>query len=157
LTTSNLGLFYQELKLRQDKGLISKGCLLLSIEDPESPIGSGGATLNALNIVAEALSARNNYKMTQIEVIKGNYILIMHMGRKYPFDVIGKAFASLPFQDDDYNLQTNFDLMYKIMQSQIAGLDKATPHSEPGVYVCSTDMIFMIPETGLFVCLALKG
>ncbi len=122
----------------------------MSIEDPESPIGSGGATLNALNIVAEALSARINHKMTQIEVIKNNYILIMHMGRKYPFDVIGKAFATLPFQDDDYNLQTNFDILYKILNSQIAGLDKSVPHSEPGVYVCSTDMIFKIPKSGLF-------
>lgn len=53
----------QELRLRQEKGFISKDTLLLSIEDPESPIGSGGATLNAIHIVAEALSARNKFKV----------------------------------------------------------------------------------------------
>ena len=69
-------------------------------------------------------------------------------GRSYPFDVIGKAFASLPFQDDNYNLQTNFDLLYKMLTFQIAGLDKDVPHSDPGVYVCSTDIIFTMPKYG---------
>ena len=49
------------MELRQEKGLIDKECLVLSIEDPELPVGSGGATLNALHIVAEALSARYNH------------------------------------------------------------------------------------------------
>ena len=61
----NSSLAYQkELKLRQEKGLISKECLLLSIEDPESAIGSGGATLNALQIVVETLSAKNKYRVS---------------------------------------------------------------------------------------------
>jgi fucokinase len=56
-------LFFKELELRQKKGLIDKQCLVLAIEDPEQSIGSGGATLNALQIVVESLSARNNYKV----------------------------------------------------------------------------------------------
>ena len=51
------------MKLRQKKGLINKECLLLSIEDPGAPIGSGGATLNALQIVAETLSAKKKCKV----------------------------------------------------------------------------------------------
>ena len=57
----------------------------------------------------------------------------MNMGRSYPFDIIGKAFATLPFQDaNTFNMLTNFDLIYKIMTNQIAGLDNQTPSSDPG-------------------------
>lgn len=52
-----------ELKLRQDKGLIDNDSLIICVEDPEKPIGSGGATLNALLVVAEALSARKKYRV----------------------------------------------------------------------------------------------
>jgi hypothetical protein len=73
--------------------------------------------------------------MTQIEVIKNSYILIMHMGRSYPFDLIGKAFATLPFQDEDnYNLLTNFDLIYQTMTNQITGLNSHKAHSDPGKF-----------------------
>jgi hypothetical protein len=95
----------EELELRQKKSLISKESLVICIEDPEKPIGSGGATLNALLVVIEALSAQHQYKVlihksaknktcffydsfihqwTQVEVLKEKYILIMHMGRQYP-------------------------------------------------------------------------
>lgn len=53
----------KELKLRQEKNLIDHESLLFCIEDPEKPVGSGGATLNALLIVAEALSARKKYRV----------------------------------------------------------------------------------------------
>jgi len=36
---------------------------VISIEDPEEPIGSGGATLNALYTIAEALSAKKSYRV----------------------------------------------------------------------------------------------
>ena len=89
--------------------------------------------------------------MTQIEVIKDSYILVCHMGRSYPFDLIGKAFATLPFQDEQsFNMLTNFDLIYQTMSKQITGLDSDKPHSDPGVYVCSTDMLFLLPQNGLF-------
>lgn len=54
---------FQELKLRQDKGIIDSESLIICIEDPEKPIGSGGATLNALLILAENLSARKKYRV----------------------------------------------------------------------------------------------
>lgn len=50
------------MKLKQDKGIIDNESLIICIEDPEKPIGSGGATLNALLSVAEALSARKKIK-----------------------------------------------------------------------------------------------
>ena len=88
-----------------------------------------------------------------MELLANKYILIMQMGPNYPFDMIGKAFATLPLQDENYNLLTNFDLYYKMMTHQIAGLDDdlmrgLPPHSDPGVYVCSTDVLVMIPKNG---------
>ena len=54
-------LFYTELDLYQSKGKIPKDVVLLAIGDPKAEIGSGGATLNALLIVTEHLSARAGY------------------------------------------------------------------------------------------------
>lgn len=55
------------------------------------------------------------------------------MGRSYPFDISGKAFATLPFQDEQTcNMLTNFDLIYNTMTNQVTGLNKDKPHSDPG-------------------------
>ena len=71
--------------------------------------------------------------MTQIEVLRDCYILICHMGRSYPFDIIGKAFATLPYQDEvTCNMLTNFDLIYNTMTNKVTGLNKDKPHSDPG-------------------------
>ena len=56
-----LCLFYIELDLYQSKGKISKDVVLLAIDDPRAGIGSGSATLNALLVVTEHLSARAGY------------------------------------------------------------------------------------------------
>lgn len=56
----------KELELRQRKGLIHKDTLILAVEDPKSRVGSGGATLNALLIVAEFLGARRGYTVGYI-------------------------------------------------------------------------------------------
>lgn len=50
-----------ELEIRQRKGSIAAGVVLLTVEDPEAHVGSGGATLNALLVAAEHLSARAGY------------------------------------------------------------------------------------------------
>jgi fucokinase len=59
-------LWILELKLRQEKALLDKESLIICIEDPEKPIGSGGATLNALLVVAESLSAQKGLKVSFI-------------------------------------------------------------------------------------------
>ena len=53
----------KELKLRQEKGQIDKECMILCVEDPEKPVGSGGATLNSLLIIAETLSAKKKFRV----------------------------------------------------------------------------------------------
>ena len=68
----------------------------------------------------------------------------MHMGRYYPFDLVGKAFSTLPFQEKQTNrLLTNFDLSYETMTRNVIGFG-GEQQSPPGVYVCSTDIIFLM-------------
>ena len=55
-----------ELEMRQKKGLISKDTLILAVEDPKANVGSGGATLNALLIVAEHLGGRQGYTVSSL-------------------------------------------------------------------------------------------
>jgi len=50
-----------EMEIRQDKGEIGEDVILLTVEDPKSEVGSGGATLNALLVVAEYISAKQQY------------------------------------------------------------------------------------------------
>lgn len=52
-----------ELELHQSKGLISKDTLVLALEDPRGGVGSGGATLNALLVVTEHLSAKAGFQV----------------------------------------------------------------------------------------------
>uniref|UniRef100_A0A3B4APC6 L-fucose kinase n=1 Tax=Periophthalmus magnuspinnatus TaxID=409849 RepID=A0A3B4APC6_9GOBI len=50
--------FQRELELRQERGSLSPGALVLTVRDRQEPLGSGGATLNALLVAAEHLSNR---------------------------------------------------------------------------------------------------
>ena len=91
------------------------------------------------------------HKLTVVDVLKDTYLLIMHMGRQYPFDLISKGFCTLPIQDSDTNnLLTNFDLLYNTMTFQIANFENDKFASDPGIYVCSTDMIFIMPSKGKY-------
>ena len=53
-----------ELDLRQTRGSVGPGTLLLTASDPEERLGSGGATLNALLVAAEHLSARAGHTVS---------------------------------------------------------------------------------------------
>ena len=48
----------EELKRRQDDGSIDEKTAVLAVEDPREGIGSGGASINALLVLAEHLSAK---------------------------------------------------------------------------------------------------
>eukprot|EP00058_Branchiostoma_floridae_P019145 XP_002604634.1 hypothetical protein BRAFLDRAFT_92868 [Branchiostoma floridae] len=71
--------YQDELTLRQRKGLIPADTLLLTVEDPKAHVGSGGATLNALLIVAEHLSARSHFTVVNSDVLSDADVLIMHI------------------------------------------------------------------------------
>ncbi len=58
--------FISELEYRQKKHQLDKDTLLLTVEDPQAKVGSGGATLNALLVVAEYLSQRKGHTVCRL-------------------------------------------------------------------------------------------
>lgn len=56
-----------ELEVRQRREQIPAGTMLLAVEDPQTRVGSGGATLNALLVAAEHLSARAGFTVSASE------------------------------------------------------------------------------------------
>lgn len=52
------------LRQRQRYGLIDKSTVLLTVNDPQEKLGSGGATLNALLVATEILSAKADYSVS---------------------------------------------------------------------------------------------
>ena len=124
----------KRIQILQKQGLFSKDLIISCINDPDRAIGSGGATINALLTAVELLSAKRK-SVANVEVLKDSYILIFHMGRLYPFDIAGKAFSMLPIRNSTTDLlMTNFEILYDLMTNKIAS------NSDPGVYICSTDM-----------------
>uniref|UniRef100_A0A287BG24 L-fucose kinase n=1 Tax=Sus scrofa TaxID=9823 RepID=A0A287BG24_PIG len=71
--------FQKELEIRQKREQIPASTLLLAVEDPEVHVGSGGATLNALLVAAEHLSARAGFTVVTSDVLHSAWILILHM------------------------------------------------------------------------------
>lgn len=54
-----------ELESRQQRGSFPQDTLLLTVQDRQEPLGSGGATLNALLVAAEHLSNRAGHTVSQ--------------------------------------------------------------------------------------------
>ncbi|NXS93723.1 FUK kinase, partial [Jacana jacana] len=121
--------------------------LLLAVEDPWARLGSGGATLNALLVAAEHLSARAGYTVVSSDVLREARILILHMGRDFSFDDCGRAFTCLPVEEPGAlaeALVCNLDSLLGTMTHRLC------VGSPPGVWVCSTDMLLTMPSaTGI--------
>ncbi|NXP04191.1 FUK kinase, partial [Thinocorus orbignyianus] len=117
--------------------------LLLAVEDPWAPLGSGGATLNALLVAAEHLSARAGCTVVSSDVLREARILILHMGRDFSFDDCGRAFTCLPVEEPGAlaeALVCNLDSLLGTMTHRLC------VGSPPGVWVCSTDMLLTMPS-----------
>ena len=56
------------LRQRQRYGLIDPSTTILTVDDPQEKLGSGGATLNALLVVTEHLSAKAGYSVSSARV-----------------------------------------------------------------------------------------
>ncbi|XP_007938609.1 L-fucose kinase [Orycteropus afer afer] len=135
--------FQRELEVRQKRERIPAGTLLLAVEDPEMCVGSGGATLNALLVAAEHLSARAGFTVVTSDVLQAARILILHMGRDFPLDDCGRAFTCLPVENPQAPVEAvvcNLDCLLDIMTHRLG------PGSPPGVWVCSTDMLLSVPQ-----------
>ncbi|XP_029910027.1 L-fucose kinase [Myripristis murdjan] len=135
--------FQRELELRQQRGSLSRGALVLTVRDRQEPLGSGGATLNALLVAAEHLSNRAGHTVVTADVLDDAHILILHTGRDFPWSPCSRAFCWLAQEKPDQKVQAPvccLDLLLDCLNNQIC------PGSPPGVWVCSTDMILTVPS-----------
>ncbi|XP_032926040.1 L-fucose kinase isoform X1 [Catharus ustulatus] len=136
----------RELEVRRLRGGLGPRppALLLAVEDPWAHLGSGGATLNALLVAAEHLSARAGYTVVTADVLRDARILILHMGRDFSFDDCGRAFTCLPAEEPGAAAEAlvcNLDSLLGTMTHRLC------VGSPPGVWVCSTDMLLTVPST----------
>ncbi|KAK2834608.1 hypothetical protein Q7C36_015309 [Tachysurus vachellii] len=133
--------FQRELEIRQKRGILPQGALLLTVPDPQDNVGSGGATLNALLVAAEHLSARAGYTVVTADVLYDARILILHTGRDFPWDGCGRAFCWMPVSASEQSVEGPvccIDLLLNCLSAKVCA------GSPPGVWVCSTDMILSI-------------
>lgn len=135
--------FQRELELRQQRGSLSPEALVLTVRDRQEPLGSGGATLNALLVAAEHLSNRAGHTVVTADVLDNAHILILHTGRDFPWSSCCRAFCWIPHEKVDLGVQAPvccLDLLLDCLTNQIC------PESPPGVWVCSTDMMLSLPQ-----------
>ncbi|XP_037265116.1 L-fucose kinase isoform X1 [Falco rusticolus] len=138
--------FQRELEARRRRGGLGPRPppLLLAVEDPWARLGSGGATLNALLVAAEHLSARAGCTVVTADVLRDARILILHTGRDFSFDDCGRAFTCLPVEEPDAPAEAlvcNLDSLLGTMTHRLC------VGSPPGVWVCSTDMLLTMPSS----------
>ncbi|NWI64307.1 FUK kinase, partial [Todus mexicanus] len=101
------------------------------------------ATLNALLVAAEHLSARAGCTVVSSDVLREARILILHMGRDFSFDDCGRAFTCLPVEEPNASAEAlvcNLDSLLETMTHRLC------VGSPPGVWVCSTDMLLTVPS-----------
>ncbi|XP_068267235.1 L-fucose kinase isoform X3 [Nyctibius grandis] len=137
--------FQRELEARRLRGGLGPRPppLLLAVEDPWASLGSGGATLNALLVAAEHLSARAGCTVVTADVLREARILILHTGRDFSFDDCGRAFTCLPVEEPGAPAEAlvcNLDSLLGTMTQRLC------VGSPPGVWVCSTDMLLTVPS-----------
>ncbi|XP_007235113.3 L-fucose kinase [Astyanax mexicanus] len=134
--------FQRELEMRQQRGVFPPEALLLTVPDPQERIGSGGATLNALLVAAEHLSARAGNTVVTADVLDDAHILILHTGRDFPWDGCNRAFCWMPKQATEQCVEGPLcclDMLLDCLSTKVC------VGSPPGVWVCSTDMILSLP------------
>ncbi|NXS61648.1 FUK kinase, partial [Brachypteracias leptosomus] len=117
--------------------------LLLAVEDPWEQLGSGGATLNALLVAAEHLSARAGCTVVSSDVLREARILILHTGRDFSFDDGGRAFTCLPVEEPGAPAEALVCNLDSLLETMTYRLCVGSP---PGVWVCSTDMLLTVPS-----------
>ncbi|KAM3829017.1 L-fucose kinase isoform 2-T2 [Vipera latastei] len=134
--------FQRELEIRRDRGSLGRETILLTVEDPKAQVGSGGATLNALLVAAEHLSAQAGYTVVTADVLQEARILVLHMGRDFLFDDCSRAFLCLPLED----LAAPTEALTCHLDRLLATLtERVCKGSPPGVWVSSTDMFLTVP------------
>uniref|UniRef100_A0AAR2J8J5 L-fucose kinase n=1 Tax=Pygocentrus nattereri TaxID=42514 RepID=A0AAR2J8J5_PYGNA len=135
--------FKLHLEIRQQRGSLSPRALLLTVSDPQERLGSGGATLNALLVAAEHLSARAGYTVSDSkqkpQLLHSFYI---QRGRDFPWDGCSRAFCWMPIAATEQSVEGPvccLDMLLDCLSTKVC------VGSPPGVWVCSTDMILILP------------
>eukprot|EP00043_Microstomoeca_roanoka_P014311 m.141571 g.141571 ORF g.141571 m.141571 type:complete len:1080 (+) comp15983_c0_seq1:70-3309(+) len=136
------GAFLAELEKRREAGVIRKSTVLVAADDPKFKIGSGGATINALLMVTEMLSAQSGFTVVNADTIADAKILVLHLGGPFLCDPCGKAFTAFAAKTDGscHLLACNVDqLLHSMSRLQQGG--------PAGVWICSTEMLLSLPPT----------
>eukprot|EP00039_Didymoeca_costata_P007148 m.96786 g.96786 ORF g.96786 m.96786 type:complete len:1097 (-) comp13559_c0_seq1:132-3422(-) len=140
-----------ELQKRQAAGFISEKATIIAVEDPAAGVhgvGSGGATLNAMLVVTEHLSALKGQTVADFDNLLDARILVLHMGGSFTCDPLGKAFTTFaacrksPNQNEE--LLCNVDCLLETMERLRQG-------APPGVWICSTEMLLSLSSEPLNV------
>ncbi|UJR34036.1 hypothetical protein I4U23_021449 [Adineta vaga] len=134
------------LRQRQRYGLIDNSTILLTVNDPQDKLGSGGATLNALLVATEHLSAKAGYSLVNTNVLHSAHVLILHTGRTFPYDACHRSLATLPARFGSHRpwLLTNLDLLLHDFNHLL--LSSPLPY---GVWVSSTDAFVTLPKSDI--------
>ncbi|KAF8786462.1 L-fucose kinase like protein [Argiope bruennichi] len=137
----------REIEFLKKKGRIPSSVCVLTIEDPAKNLGSGAATLNALLMAVEYLSAKQNYMVLTSDVLLQAHILILHNGRDYLYSCSGKAFTSLPLEyvPEDKSKPYCCGILNNL-EAAFQLIDQLSFQSPYGVWVCSTDMLILQKE-----------
>lgn len=102
-------------------------------DPPGAKIGSGGATMHALEQLELSLGAE--------EMIKSR-VMLLHAGgysqRLASLSVVGKAFMALPFGEP----------MFQVLDALLALHFDLPARMDPGVYLCASDILFLYNGTG---------
>ncbi|XP_060537497.1 L-fucose kinase isoform X6 [Pantherophis guttatus] len=131
-----------ELEIRRERGSLGRETILLTVEDPKAQVGSGGATLNALLVAAEHLSAQAGYTVVTADILQEARILVLHMGRDFLFDDCSRAFLCLPLEDPAAPTEALACHLDRLLATLTERVCKGSP---PGVWVSSTDMFLTVP------------
>ncbi|GFV68206.1 l-fucose kinase [Trichonephila clavipes] len=149
-TLSSVTATEREIEFLKKKGRIPDFVAVLTIEDPAKNLGSGAATLNALLVAVEYLSAKQNYMVLSSDVLLQAHILILHNGRDYLYSCSGKAFISLPIEYEIKDKSRPYASgIVSNLESIFRLIDELSCESPYGVWVCSTDMFILQKEKQL--------
>ncbi|XP_047496936.1 LOW QUALITY PROTEIN: L-fucose kinase-like [Penaeus chinensis] len=115
-----------------EEGSASKTCRL------EQGVGSGGATINALLVAVERLSAKRNHTTISSELVYNSRILVVHHGRNLAHSPGGSPFLYVP-PDLACVSQSAMTTPPTLLQHVIWMATKVGRKSNTGVWVTSLD------------------
>eukprot|EP00656_Telonema_subtile_P000810 TRINITY_DN10382_c0_g1_i1.p1 TRINITY_DN10382_c0_g1~~TRINITY_DN10382_c0_g1_i1.p1 ORF type:complete len:1410 (-),score=348.79 TRINITY_DN10382_c0_g1_i1:105-4334(-) len=133
-------------ELIRSQAMVPKSTIVMAVPDPGGArVGSGGATVNAIVVVAERLSAAKGFKFIEAEVLDTARVLVINLGHSKvelcadeepPYNWCGRAFATVSTGGARGEALSQTALLLQ----QMARLSRSAPC---GVWVCSSES-FMI-------------